>query len=58
MKKEYEAPKAERMEFNYTEAVVASSSQECRSITPMTYQTGEMCIEKPDDKTVYTDVTF
>ena len=25
MKKEYEAPRAEKMNFNYTEAVVASS---------------------------------
>jgi len=26
MKKEYEAPKAEKMEFNYSEAVVASGA--------------------------------
>ena len=29
MKKEYEAPKAERMEYNYATTVVASGSVKC-----------------------------
>ena len=30
MKKMYEAPKAQRMEFDYSETVVASKTQKCR----------------------------
>ena len=42
MKKEYEAPKAEKMEFNYTESVVASS---CNNETWYTHSNaeGEYC---------------
>ena len=29
MKKDYESPKAEKMEFNYSDVVVASGSQKC-----------------------------
>jgi len=54
MKKEYEAPKAERMEFNYSEAVVASGSQ-CDMDTLMTWQTGDPCLEKPKSDTTYSD---
>ncbi len=34
MKKEYVAPRAEKMEFNYSEAVVAASSA-CKWVIPM-----------------------
>lgn len=30
MKKNYESPKAEKMEFNYSETVVASNTQTCK----------------------------
>ena len=35
MKKEYEAPKAEKIQFDYSEAVVASASQ-CNYFTTLT----------------------
>ncbi len=53
MKKNYAAPKAEKMEFNYTEAVVASSSSNC-NVTPMTKSDKDPCIDVPADPTVYT----
>ena len=55
MKKSYEAPKAERMEFRYSETVVASGTI-CDNITPMTLQNtteGEICTSTPADVTVY-----
>lgn len=36
MKKEYEAPKAERVEFDYSDSVVASSQIKCRNVTTYT----------------------
>jgi len=53
MKKEYEAPKAERMEFNYSEAVVASGNQ-CQDVTPMTniHVDGQSCTSDPAGPTV------
>ena len=35
MKKEYNAPKAEKVEFNYSEAVVASGGKKCEWVIPM-----------------------
>ena len=58
MKKSYEAPKAERMEFRYSETVVASGSP-CDNITPMTQQNtveGERCTTTPADDTQYLPV--
>lgn len=45
MKKNYESPKAEKMEFNYSETVVASSSTKCRNETHYTdgNDQGEYC---------------
>lgn len=59
LKKEYEAPKAERMEFNYSEVVVASGTKVCDNVTPMTWHNstpGNPCLEQPSDSTVYADV--
>ncbi len=41
MKKEYEAPKAEKVEFNYSEAVVASTK--CDFAHKVGWQTGDDC---------------
>ena len=56
MKKDYETPKAERMEFNYSEAVVASSIQ-CQDTTPMTKETveGQICITDPAGPTQFNN---
>ncbi len=35
MKKEYNAPKAEKVEFNYSEVVVASGGKKCEWVIPM-----------------------
>ena len=59
MKKSYEAPKAERMEFRYSESVIASNKPNCDNFTPMTIHNtveGEICIEQPSDVTVYGPV--
>ncbi len=45
MKKVYEAPKAEKMEFDYSDAVVAASNA-CRWEIPMG-DGYKGCIEKP-----------
>ena len=45
MKKMYEAPKAEKMEFDYSDAVVAASNA-CRWEIPMG-DTYEGCVEHP-----------
>ena len=36
MKKMYEAPKAERVKFDYSDSVVASSQLKCRNVTTTT----------------------
>ena len=56
MKKEYEAPKADRMEFNYAETVVASTSS-CDEGTFMTQATGgsERCTSVPSGPTQYME---
>lgn len=46
MKRAYEAPKAEKMEFNYSDAVVAASNA-CRWVIPMGDGYRD-CIERPD----------
>lgn len=49
MKKMYEAPKAERMDFNYSEAVVASGPKACETILQQTWiyvTTDEPCRDK------------
>ena len=45
MKKAYEAPKAEKMEFDYSDAVVAASNA-CRWEIPMG-DTYKGCVENP-----------
>ena len=35
MRKTYESPKAEKMDFDYSDAVVASASIECKNYTLM-----------------------
>ncbi len=56
MKKDYVAPKAEKMEFNYTEAVVASSTTIKCNVTPMTqYEPEDPCLKVPASDTVYND---
>ena len=45
MKKTYEAPKAEKMEFDYSDAVVAASNA-CRWEIPMG-DTYKGCVENP-----------
>ena len=59
MKKGYETPKAERMEFNYSEAVVASGVTVCDNVTPMTWHNStpeNPCLEKQNGPTEYADV--
>ena len=59
MKKEYGTPKAEKMEFNYSEVVVASGSIECNNSTKMTEGNtveGERCTSTPASDTEYGDV--
>ena len=59
MKKEYGAPKAEKMEFNYSEAVVASDGIKCRNITPYTEWNStpdNPCNDRQDGPTIYSDV--
>ncbi len=48
MKKSYKSPKAEKMEFNYFEAVVASSTK-CENETHYTQSNdeGEYCTSNP-----------
>lgn len=48
MKKSYMSPKAEKMEFNYSEAVVASSTK-CENETHYTQSNdeGEYCTSNP-----------
>ncbi len=48
MKKNYASPKAEKMEFNYTEAVVASGKK-CDNETHYTQSNdeGEYCTSNP-----------
>ena len=49
MKKMYEAPKAERMDFNYSEAVVASGNKSCTTVLQQTevyHVAGQPCREK------------
>ena len=41
MKKGYTAPKAEKMEFNYSEAVVASNGDGCKNETHYTNTAAE-----------------
>ncbi len=36
MKKTYEAPKAEKVKFDYSDSVVASSQIRCRNVTTTT----------------------
>lgn len=36
MKRMYGTPKAEKVEFNYSDVVVASSTESCDNTTPMT----------------------
>ena len=57
MKKEYEAPKAERMEFDYSDVVTASSSG-CHWITPKIDYNYQHCEERddPDHPGYPTDV--
>ena len=47
MKKQYGAPKAEKMEFNYSEAVVASDSTKCNWGT-YAINNYDKCVEDPD----------
>ncbi len=47
MKKEYEAPKAEKMEFNYSEAVVASGTCDWEKIKTQSYEGCEETTSKP-----------
>ena len=60
MKKEYGTPKAEKMEFNYVEAVAAASQGiKCKNVTPMTEwnaTTEDYCYLVPDGPTKYNDV--
>ena len=59
MKKEYGTPKAEKMEFNYSEAVVASEGIKCKNVTPYTQYNSTPdtpCKDVPDGPTVYSDV--
>ncbi len=59
MKKEYGTPKAEKMEFNYSEAVVASEGIKCKNVTPYTQYNSTPdtpCNDVPDGPTVYSDV--
>lgn len=48
MKKDYAAPKAEKMEFNYSETVVASTGVKCTNETHYTEgnDQGEFCTSK------------
>lgn len=57
MKKMYGAPKAERVEFDYSDVVVASISEKCKNVTPMTENggPGHECYERPDGPTTYND---
>lgn len=55
MKKMYGTPKAERVEFDYSDAVVASSTK-CKNYTPYTEWGGSgVCNDRPDGPTQYTD---
>ncbi len=47
MKKTYEAPKVEKMEFNYSEAVVASDN--CHNVTVQSYSQVDHCSATEDD---------
>ena len=50
MKKMYEAPKAEKLEFDYTETVTASGGQKCSGgIYRMFIEKYENCREKSTD---------
>lgn len=54
MKKNYESPKAEKMEFNYAETVVASNTIMCNNETTLTDSNavGEYCYENTKAHTV------
>lgn len=53
MKKEYEAPKAAKLEFDYSEVVVASNA--CRWVIPMG-DTYEGCVLHPKDEGKANDI--
>ena len=55
MRKEYEAPKAEKMEFNYSETVVASTPKACDWYMTLT-QGYEGCTEVGPIKQWHPDV--
>ena len=56
MKKMYGTPKAEKVEFDYSDAVVASSTK-CKNTTPYTEwnETSSTCNDRPDGPTQYND---
>ncbi len=57
MKKMYGTPKAERVEFDYSDAVVASDVSKCRDITPYTQALGltPPCNSVVDGPTTHTN---
>ena len=54
MKKMYGAPKAEKVEFDYSDAVVASTSP-CNNWTTMGDTATNPCTENPKSPTSYSD---
>jgi serine protease inhibitor len=54
MKKDYQAPKAEKMEFNYSEVVVASNI--CKWVEERTDTGYTGCVENKTGKEYATDI--
>ena len=53
MKKEYESPKAEKMEFNYSETVVASNGCGNQHTVTDTFEEGANCSSRVLPGTYY-----